>query len=386
MFRIMYLFLCIYGLVCGVMHFYLYLSLRHVFPFPSLIIFYIPFSIFMILSPILLRSCESRGWNCNRPFIAYPGYLWMGFIFLACSLLLVMDLARSIQLLLVMPHPVFPSVRTGCIISMVVAVLFCIYGYFEGARITCEQLVFTTPRIMEKDMPFRIVQISDLHLGPLVSRCKLERLVELIRRSQPDLIVSTGDMVDSEGGEMDGFSPILASLDPPKGKYAVTGNHEFYRGIEYCEDFTSKAGFRILRDSSAKVTPFLTLVGIDDPAKSTLYQEGTISERDLMQIPSEDGLIFLLKHRPRVESHSSGDFDLQLSGHIHGGQIFPFHLLTFLAYRCRTGITSLGKGQYMYVSPGTGTWGPPIRLLAPPKITIIDLEYTDGEQSIEYRR
>ncbi len=385
--RSLSLFLCIYGLVYGSMHFYFYLSLRNVFHSRILsVLFFLPFSLFMILSPILLRLCESREWNCYRYFLAYSGYLWMGFLFLAISLLLVMDLGRLIQFILLRSSPFFPSVRTGFFISIVLSLFLCSYGYFEASWITTEELLFCSPKIMETETPFRIIQISDVHLGLLVNRRKLEGIVELINNNKPDLVISTGDLVDGQGGEMDGFSTILASIDAPFGKYAVTGNHEFYRGIEYSEGFTRKAGFRILRNSAVKVTPFLTLAGIDDPAGAIFDKKGSVCESELLENLSGDSIILLLKHQPRVESASSRFFDLQLSGHIHGGQIFPFSFLTFLAYRCGTGLKSLGKGQYLYVSPGTGTWGPPLRFLAPPKITVIDLKGSEDKSSIEYRR
>lgn len=385
--RSLSLFLCIYGFVYGSMHFYFYLSLRHVFHSRILSgFFFLPFSLFMILSPVLLRLCESREWNCYRYLLAYSGYLWMGFLFLAISFLLVMDLCRFIQFILLRSSPFFPSVRTGFFISTVLSLFLCFYGYVEASWITTEELLFSSPKIMEKDSAFRIIQISDVHLGLLVNRKKLEGIVERINNNKPDLVISTGDLVDGQGGEMDGFSTILASIDPPFGKYAVTGNHEFYRGIEYSEGFTRKAGFQILRNRAVKVTPFLTLAGVDDPAGDIFDQKDSIPESELLENLEEGSIVLLLKHQPRIESVSSRSFDLQLSGHIHGGQIFPFSLLTFLAYRCGAGLKSLGNGQYLYVSPGTGTWGPPLRFLAPPKITVIDLKGSEGKSSIEYRR
>ena len=111
----------------------------------------------------------------------------MGFLFLAISLLLVMDLCRFIQFILLRSSPFFPSVRTGFFISIVLSLFLCSYGYVEASWITTEKLLFSSPKIMEEETAFRIIQISDVHLGLLVNRKKLKGIVELINNNKPDL-------------------------------------------------------------------------------------------------------------------------------------------------------------------------------------------------------
>jgi len=111
---------------------------------------------------------------------------------------------------------------------------------------------------------------------------------------------------------------------------------------------------------------------VDDPA-GTRYGSRKISEKSILEKVPYGRFILMLKHRPVVAKQSVGLFDLQLSGHIHKGQIFPFELLTYLFYPVKTGLSRIMDDSYIYVSRGTGTWGPPIRFLAPPEVTVIEL-------------
>jgi predicted MPP superfamily phosphohydrolase len=155
--------------------------------------------------------------------------------------------------------------------------------------------------------------------------------------------------------------------------FAVTGNHEFYAGLPQALSFTEQAGFRLLRNEAISLDNALTLAGVDDPAALHGVERKGVPEHDLLQGVSRGRFTVLLKHRPVMDTTSLGLFDLQLSGHVHKGQIFPFNLLTHLFYPVKMGFSTYANGSSLYVSRGTGTWGPPIRFLAPPEITVITL-------------
>ena len=273
--RSLSLFLCIYGLVYGSMHFYFHLSLRQCFHSRILsVFFFLPFSLFMILSTHSFEVMRVPGMELLPIF---PGLFRVsvdGFSFLAISLLLVMDLGRLIQFILLRSSPFFPSVRTGFFISIVLSLFLCSYGYFEASWITTEELLFSSPKIMKTETPFRIIQISDVHLGLLVNRRKLEGIVELINKKKPDL-VHFHRRSGRWSGRRDGwfFNHTCIYRCAFWVNTLLREINEFYRGIEYSEGFTRKAGFRILRNSAVKVTPFLTLAGIDDPAGAIFDKE-----------------------------------------------------------------------------------------------------------------
>ncbi len=157
------------------------------------------------------------------------------------------------------------------------------------------------------------------------------------------------------------------------GKYAVTGNHEFYAGLPEALDFTQKTGFLLLRGQAHTLQNGLTIAGVDDPTGRFQAPPNALPENKLLGEIPENQFVIFLKHQPIVDANSIGLFNLQLSGHTHNGQIFPFGLLVRLVYKLNPGFTKLEKGSVAYISRGTGTWGPPVRFLAPPEVTLIEI-------------
>jgi predicted MPP superfamily phosphohydrolase len=311
----------------------------------------------MIAAPIVVRLSERLGLETGARFWAYASFSWMGMLFLFLVLAVTVDLGRfafwATEKILrrKLPRTTVSPGRLLAIQALLVAAVFG-YGTFEAADIRLEQIEIASPKIAKNTGRLRIAQISDVHLGLIVRKERLKSIFARIREARPDILVSTGDLVDGQLNHFVKEAGLLAALKPPLGKFAITGNHEFYAGLQ-------EAG--------------INLVGVDDPAVSAFAQEPAESERDLLAAQAKENFTLLLKHRPEIDPASLGLFDLQLSGHTHKGQIFPFNLITWFFYPQRSGqLTSLKSG-FFYLSRGTGTWGPPIRFLAPPEVTIIDL-------------
>jgi predicted MPP superfamily phosphohydrolase len=220
-----------------------------------------------------------------------------------------------------------------------------------------------------------IVQISDVHVGPTIGRAFVERIVQQVNALGPDLIAITGDLVDGSVTELaDQVAPI-AELRSRYGTFFVTGNHEFYSGREsWCRKLTS-LGVRVLRNERVSIgerAASFDLAGVEDynsvrfgiPSDVGKAVEGRDPNRELV----------LLAHQPRTafaaDRHGVG---LQLSGHTHGGQIWPWSYLVYLQQPVVAGLSRIGR-TLVYVSRGTGYWGPPMRLHAPAEITRITLE------------
>jgi len=134
-----------------------------------------------------------------------------------------------------------------------------------------------------------------------------------------------------------------------------------------------QAGFHVLRGEGTSVAGLITIAGVDDPAVIGYGRSGEVPEKEVLSGLPKDKFTLFLKHRPDVEKNAIGLFDLQLSGHAHKGQIFPWTLIVRLVFPQIAGLYDLSSGSVLYVSRGSGTWGPPIRFLAPPEVTIIDL-------------
>ena len=217
---------------------------------------------------------------------------------------------------------------------------------------------------------FRIAQISDVHIGPVLGRAFAEQLVERANALAPDLIAVTGDLVDGSVEKIGGEVAPFGALRAPHGVYFVTGNHDFYSGVDGWLARVRELGLRVLRNERVAIggAEGFDLAGVDDhrgdwTRGTTEDIAGALAGRD----PGRP--VVLLAHDPTsFVCAAEAKVDLQLSGHTHGGQIWPFAYLVRLAVPFVAGLYRRGASQ-LYVSSGSGFWGPPMRLLAPSEIT-----------------
>ena len=326
----------------------------------------------MVVSPVAVRLLDRADYQLPARALAWVGYSWMGFLFLAFVLFLFFGLWHLLVQGVGKLLPGFSLLtihRPAAAALVLLAVLAAgLYGFFEAAALRVENIQLISSKLPDGVTSLRIAQISDLHLGLIHREEMLAPIVARIEQLKPDLLVVTGDIVDAQISHLEELSDLWNLLAPPLGKLAVTGNHEYYAGLEQSLDYLQLSGFTVLRNSIAAPADFLRVVGVDDPAGG-----GNPDEIPLLQQAGQDKFILLLKHRPSVAPMGEGLFDLQLSGHTHGGQIFPFALLTRQAYPLYDGLYQLSGGSVLYASRGTGTWGPPMRILAPPEITLIEI-------------
>jgi len=230
---------------------------------------------------------------------------------------------------------------------------------------------------------FRIVQISDIHIGPILDRGFAARLTEAVNALEPDLVAVTGDLVDGRVDHIGEEVGPFAELRARHGVFFVCGNHDFYSGAGGWVDRVAELGMRPLRNERVAIEHeggVFDLVGVDDyrgdwRLGSTQDLPAALAGRDA------ERPVVLLAHDPSTFTEAAAaQVDLQLSGHTHGGQIWPFRWLVRLAVRWVEGLHRVGKST-LYVSRGTGFWGPPIRLLAPAEITELTLRKGEPEAS-----
>ena len=259
-------------------------------------------------------------------------------------------------------------------VAVAIAVLSLV-SFFEEKRLDVRTVSLQTPRLPPGSPPLRVVQISDLHLGLTVGSREADRTVAVVRQLDPDVLVCTGDLVDATADRLTPLADGFASLRPRLGKYAVLGNHEYYAGLAESLGFLRAAGFRVLRGEIVDPSPLLRIAGVDDAVTDARETpESPVQEDTLLPADRDRPFTVLLKHRPSTEPDAEGRFDLQLSGHTHGGQIFPFHVFVAPLYPRYRGLHNLRRGSALYVSCGTGSWGPPMRLLARREITLFVIE------------
>jgi len=375
----MRIFLIFFFSVYGLVHLYAFFRIKNaVSSGLQGSIFLAVFMALMIFSPFIINVSERHGYELFARLMSYIGYLWMGWLFLFFSSSLAIDVYRFIFYTagLVLQKDLSaltPSPGLSFIVPVLFSVTASVYGYFEANNIRTEHITISTSKLPDNVGRLKIVQISDVHLGLIVRDEKLKKIIDRIKEADPDILVSTGDLVDGLINELKGLAEPLNELAPKYGKFAITGNHEFYAGLDQAMSFTRKAGFRVLRGEGISVEGIINIAGVDDPAGNIYARSEKVSEKSLLSAFDNGKFVLLLKHRPLPDKDSMGLFDLQLSGHTHKGQIFPFSLVTKLYYTAHAGLLDLPGNSVLYVSRGTGTWGPPIRFLSPPEVTVIEL-------------
>ena len=219
----------------------------------------------------------------------------------------------------------------------------------------------------------RVVQISDIHFSRVIDERFAEKIVPMINGLKPDLVLFTGDYMDKGIADPEKIAEIMNKIYAPMGKYAISGNHEFITGYFDCIEFIEKNGFEFMDGRVENIGRNIVVGGVMDRSaedSNVYYHEDS---KVLNQFKDGNFNIYL-KHRPELEDGDSAHFDLMLSGHTHGGQIFPFTLLVKIFNRYLAGFYELESGAKLYVSRGTGSWGPPVRFGATPEITLIELK------------
>jgi predicted MPP superfamily phosphohydrolase len=366
----MLVFLSVALLIYGSMHLYALSKVWLAFPHTSALTLALVFlGTVMTIAPLLLWQMAKLNWHGVNVAASWVVYIWMGLLFLFCSTALVFDFGHAVATLLGYKWPLNDAMVLPTVGLLALAMLG--YGFMEAGKIHVEEIRITTPKLSPAIGRVTIAQISDLHLGVMLGDKFLDRVLAKLRDMQPDIVVATGDIVDGQGDDLNELARHFLTIKPPSGAYAITGNHEYFAGLENSLRFLRSAGFTVLRGESAAAGGII-LVGVDDPTAVARGQEARVDTKKALASVTKGDFIVLLKHQPVVDTETP--FDLQLSGHIHGGQIFPFGLLTRLTYGVSSGLTQLADGRRLYVSRGAGTWGPPIRLFAAPDITLITIE------------
>ncbi|MGI5410716.1 metallophosphoesterase [Streptomyces chartreusis] len=242
------------------------------------------------------------------------------------------------------------------------------YGVLRGPKV--KRVTVPLAKLPRAAHGYRIAVVSDVHLGPVLGRGFAQKVVDTINGTQPDLIAVVGDLVDGSVKDLGPAAAPLAGLRARHGAYFVTGNHEYFSGAEQWIEEVRRLGLRPLENARTEL-PHFDLAGVNDVAGESEGQgpdfAKALGDRDRARA------CVLLAHQP-VQIHDAVDHgvDLQLSGHTHGGQLWPGNLVAGLANPTLAGLERYGDTQ-LYVSRGAGAWGPPTRVGAESDITVIEL-------------
>lgn len=326
-------------------------------------------------------------------FVAWPGYLWLGLAFYLFLTSLATEPVRLAVRLLrrrkrteehsaIEPEPTEVTRRLFLARASATAVgvtSLGLVGYGASQALGRPDVLAIPVRLRRLDAAFdgyRVALVSDIHLGPLAGRSHTARIVEMINQSQPDLVAIVGDLVDGTVEELGPAAEPLRDLVSRDGTYFVTGNHEYF-----VDDTASwlreleRLDVRPLRNENTVIRRgggTFALAGVND-VEGEQRSDPPDFDKALDGIDAAQPTI-LLAHQPiQVHEAARRKVDLQLSGHTHGGQMWPFHYAVEAAQPALAGLSAFSETQ-LYVTRGAGFWGPPVRVGAPPDITVLSLQ------------
>lgn len=335
-------------------------------------------------------------------WFAWPGYLWLALFFYLLLALLVLEVprftlrrwarggrpARASDAAAVEPVAAGPGAATAPTLdrrrvlargSAAIAGLTAagLVGYGMTVALgppSVTRVPIALRKLDPRAAGFRIALISDIHLGPIIGRSFTQRIVDMINAENVDAVGIAGDLVDGSVEDLRDAATPLAGLRSTYGTFFVTGNHEYYSGYEEWVAYLPSLGIRVLRNERTEITHnggAFDLAGINDATAYQFQDAGDVGAALAGRDPQR--AVVLLAHQPvDLEDAVAHDVDLMLAGHTHGGQLSPFELLVTLQQGAVAGMYQRG-GTKMYVTRGAGFWGPPVRVGAPPDITIVEL-------------
>lgn len=338
--------------------------------------------IFFSASFLVGRFVERTGVIWLSDPLVWIGSFWLAAMAYFFLIVLCIDFLRLIDFI----FPFFPSIITnnpaqsrqvivGSVFAIVTVTVFA--GYLNARTPRVKTLELTIPKNAHGIKGLNIAMASDIHLGTLVSKSHLERIVKDINALNPDLVLLPGDVVDEDLGPVirQNLGETLRSIRSKYGVFAITGNHEYIGGVEPACRYLTEHGIVMLRDSSLEIAGSFTLVGREDRSLRQFEGKRRKPLEEIMAAVDKSLPIILMDHQPfQLDEAVKNGVDLQLSGHTHHGQLWPFNFITEKVYELSWGYMKKGNTHF-YVSCGVGTWGPPVRTGNTPEIMNVKLQF-----------
>ena len=313
----------------------------------------------------------------HRDWAARIGDVELGLIWVLFVWSILGNVLRLILLAAGVADPARSRISTAVV--TVVSLVLLSWGYAEAMRVSrVRRLDVTLPRLGKAFDGLRVVLLTDTHYGPIDRARWSARVVEVVNTLNPDIVAHTGDIADGEVSERRAQAAPLGEVRAELGRVYVTGNHEYFSGAQRWVEHMATLGWEALHNRHVVVSrgdDKLIIAGVDDRTAAGSGVPGHHADHAAALAGTDPELpVLLLAHQPQqVDGAVAHGVDLQLSGHTHGGQIWPFHYLVRLDQPVLQGLSRHGERTQLYTSRGTGFWGPPFRIFAPSEITLLTL-------------
>jgi predicted MPP superfamily phosphohydrolase len=380
--RAFIIFFSIVFSVYGLVNYYIFITGWNAFPHTSLVNWlYITIYLILSLSFIAGRFLERAILNWFSSLIVWIGSFWLGAMVYFLLFAVFFDLIRLINLFI----PVYPDFVTRnyeqakyiiflCVIGIVLVIVFA--GYINARTPRIKKLKLTLKKASASKQ-LKLAVASDIHLGTIICKSRVEKMVSLINTLNADIVLLPGDVVDEDLGPVikQNLGETLRKIKSKYGVFGITGNHEYIGGAEPACKYLEEHGITMLRDNYVEVNDEIYIVGRED--RSIKQFSGKLRKplEDIMGGIDKSKPILLMDHQPvKLAEAEKNGVDLQLSGHTHHGQLWPFNFITKKVYELSWGYKLNGSTHY-YVSCGAGTWGPPVRTGNKPEILFVGLEF-----------
>jgi predicted MPP superfamily phosphohydrolase len=377
------IFLSVFFAVYGLLNFYIFIRGWQAIPQGSpLKSLYLGLFLLFALAFLAGRFLERVWASPVSDILVWIGSFWFGALLYFFLSVVVLDLLRAINVVI----PVYPSwirlnydiakVWTLAAAVVMVSIVLAI-GHLNASYPRVRNLALSIPKKVAGIDSLTVVSVSDIHLGTIIGRERLDNLVKKVNSLNPDLVLIPGDLVDEDLGPVirGNLGESLRNLRSRFGVLAVTGNHEYIGGVERACKYMTDHGITVLRDSLARVDSGIVIVGREDRSMNQFAGKKRRTLEDLMSGVDRTMPIIVMDHQPfGLDESVRNGVDLQISGHTHHGQMWPLSYITEAIYEVSWGYIRKG-GTHIYVSSGAGTWGPPVRIGNTPEIVCFKLTF-----------
>ena len=348
--------------------------------FPELRPFFLGIFVLVVFSYLIGEILERKAPSFLSDILVWIGAFWFAFMLYFLLALVVLDLGRIMQYFFhILPSQSpedYLQIKLDLGIGVVTAItLIIIRGYYNAMHIRVKHLTIDIDKTSDVDS-LNIVALSDMHLGTIIGKKRLQVMVDQINALKPDLVLMPGDQVDGNPGPVihKRLGEYFRKIKAPMGIFAITGNHEYIGDVERSCAYLESSGITMLRDASVEIKG-VQIVGREDHSFKQFSGKERKTIDEVMHGIDRSKPIILLDHQPfHLEEAEQAGVDLQLSGHTHHAQLWPLNYLTQKIYEVSWGFKKRGNTNY-YVSCGVGTWGPPTRIGSYSEIVQISLKF-----------